>query len=494
LKILISIVLLAAAVTVNRYDRSATGANTSETILNTRSVNATTFGKLYSYYVDGAVYGQPLYVPGLAGHNVLYVATMNDKVYAFDADKNGPPLWMRNFTDEMAGVTPVPVADITNRNDLNVVGNAGIESTPVIDTVAGAIYVLARTKENGSYFQRLHKLDLKSGRELHPPVEIQANVQGVAFDPRAGNQRAALALVQGNIVIAWASHEDIKPYHGWVMAYDAVTLRQTAAFCTTPTGSLGGIWQSGRGPAVDSTGAIYFEVGNGSWDGTTNFGTSVLKLRIQNGQFKVEDSFTPPDYESLNQRDADLGSTGPLLIPGTKLLLCGNKTGELFLLDTGKLSHLMQSVQLKGGRILAGPVYWDGPTGPSIYQWGESDVLKAFHIQNNALDPTPFAAGSIASHGSPGGALTLSADGKKPGTGIVWGALTTGKSADHGNAAGVLRAFNAETLEELWNSETNPKRDRMGTLVKFVPPLVVEGRVYVPNYDNAIVVYGILHD
>jgi outer membrane protein assembly factor BamB len=126
---------------MNRYDRSATGANTSETILNTHSVNATGFGKLYSYYVDGAVYGQPLYV-----HNVLYVATMNDKVYAFDAEKSGPPLWMRNFTDEMAGVTPVPVADITNRNDLNVVGNAGIESTPVIDAAAGAIYVLARTK------------------------------------------------------------------------------------------------------------------------------------------------------------------------------------------------------------------------------------------------------------------------------------------------------------------------------------------------------------
>jgi hypothetical protein len=167
---------------------------------------------------------------------------------------------MRDFTDEMAGITPVPVADITNRNDLNVVGNVGIESTPVIDSQAGAIYVLARTKENGAYFQRLHKLDLKSGQELLPPVAIQANAHGIAFDPKAGNQRAALALVQGNIVIAWASHEDIKPYHGWVMAYDAATLRQTAVFCTTPTGSLGGIWQSGRGPAVDASGAIYFEV------------------------------------------------------------------------------------------------------------------------------------------------------------------------------------------------------------------------------------------
>jgi outer membrane protein assembly factor BamB len=183
-----------------------------------------------------------------------------------------------------------------------------------------------------------------------------------------------------------------------------------------------------------------------------------------------------------------------LLIPGTHLLLCGDKRGELFLLDTGKLSHLIQSVPLKGGRILAGPVYWDGPTGPSIYQWGESDFAKAFHLQNGALDPTPFAVATIASHGSPGGALTLSANGKEPGSGIVWATLTTGKSADHGNAAGVLRALNGETLEELWNSEANPKRDRLGTLVKFVPPLVVEGRVYVPNYDNAVVVYGVLHD
>ena len=206
-------------------------------------------------------------------------------------------------------------------------------------------------------------------------------------------------------MIAWASHEDIKPYHGWVMAYDAATLRRTAVFCTTPTGSLGGIWQSGRGPAIDASGAIYFEVGNGTWDGTSNFGMSVLKLRVENGQFKVEDHFTPPDYESLNQRDADVGSSGPLLIPGTNLILCGDKTGELFLLDTEKLGHLIQSVQLKGGRILAGPVYWDGPAGPSIYQWSESDVLKAFRFQGSALDPTPFASGSIASHGSPGGAL-----------------------------------------------------------------------------------------
>jgi hypothetical protein len=186
---------------------------------------------------------------------------------------------------------------------------------------------------------------------------------------------------------------------------DGVRRRDSAADCGLlhhTHGDFGRHLAIRARPRSRPTGAIYFEVGNGSWDGTSNFGTSVLKLRIQSGQFKVEDFFTPPDYEALNQRDIDLGSTGPLLIPGTNLLLCGDKRGELFLLDTGKLSHLIQSVPLKGGRILAGPVYWDGPTGPSIYQWGESDFAKAFHFQNGALDPTPFAVATIASHGSPG--------------------------------------------------------------------------------------------
>jgi len=241
---------LAAQLTVpmNRYDRFPTGASTKETALNSTNVNAANFGKLYSYYVDGAVYAQPLYMPALlisgqGTHNVVYVATMNDKMYAFDADRSGPPLWMRDFTNEIAGVTPVPIIDITNSNELNIVGNAGIEGTPVIDTSAEVIYLVARTKENGTYVQRLHKLDIKDGKDEAPPVTIEARVNSSArdavngvlhFDPRAGNQRSALALVEGRVVIAWASHEDIQPYQGWIMMYDAVTLKHTGALCTTP--------------------------------------------------------------------------------------------------------------------------------------------------------------------------------------------------------------------------------------------------------------------
>ena len=501
-----------APVVMNRYDAATTGANTHERILNAANVNAAGFGKLYSYYVDGAVYAQPLYLPSVsvAGtiHSVLYIATMNDKVYAFDADKPGPPLWMRDFTNELAGITPVPVSDVTGRNDLNIVGNVGIEGTPVIDLARGAMYVLVRTKEKGEYVQRLHMLDTSSGTDKLTPATIQAEVKSsakdarngvIAFDAKGGNQRPALVLVRGAVVIAWASHEDIRPYHGWLMAYDAATLKQVAAMCLTPDGADGGIWQSGRGPAADAEGHIFFEVGNGDWDGRRNFGTSVIKLTIGSTGFSVDDYFTPHDYRQLNERDADLGSTGPLLIPGTNLLLCGSKKGILYILDSrnlGKMtpedSGIIQALEVKGGRDLAGPAYWEGPAGPMIFLWTDADFLKAFRFNGHTLDPTFYAKGNIGSHGSPGGALTVSSDGKNPGTGIVWATLTNGKSADHGNAAGVLRAYDAESLKELWNSEELPKRDQLGTLVKFVPPLVVAGKVYAPNYDNAVLVYGLL--
>lgn len=510
-------------VLMNRYDAYTTGANTRESTLTAASVGGAAFGKLYSYYVDGAVFAQPLYVPGLriAGQlprSVVFIATTADKVYAFDADNPGPPLWLRDFTNELAGVTPVPIIDITNSNDENVVGTAGIIETPVIDAATNALYVVARTREaartrevvpnnpSPRYVQRLHRLDIRTGKDQLPPTAIEAAVQGSAkdavngllhFDPKAGNQRPALALVRGQVIIAWASHEDIQPYHGWVMAYDAVTLKQAAVFCVTPDGPMGGIWQSGRGPAVDAEGNIYFETGNGAFDGTRNFGSSLIKLTAGKAAFSLADFFTPHDFQALNDRDVDLGSTGPLLIPGTTLLLCGNKRGILYLIDSRHLGHItpadegiLQSVEVRGGRDLAGPAYWDGPSGPTIYLWTEADVLKAFRFAGGRLDPTPFAKGSAPSKGSPGGALTVSSDGKRPGTGVVWAMLTNGKSADQGNAPGILYAYDAETLHPLWNSEQKAKRDRLGTLVKFVPPLVVGGKVYAPNYDNAVNVYG----
>jgi outer membrane protein assembly factor BamB len=506
--ILVSALHAQFPVTMNRYDQAGTAADPREKILNPSNVNRAAFGKLYSYYVDGAVFAQPLYLPavpiaGRGSHNVLYVGTMNDKLYAFDADKPGPPLWMRSFVDELAGVTPVPVTDVTNNNDLNVVGNVGIEGTPVIDPSSNAIFLVARTRESGKYLQRIHKIDLRDGRDELPPVVIEATVPGangsVAFDPKAGNQRPALALANGAVIVAWASHEDIRPYHGWVIAYDAKTLRQRGAWCDTPDGADGGIWQSGRGPAIDSAGNIYFETGNGDFDGRRNFGTSLVKLKVGATGLELDDYFTPSDFQLLNDHDADLGSTGPMLIPGTNLLLAGSKKGILYLFDTAKLGHMtpnadgvLQSFAVNGGRIMAGPALWDGPSGKIVYLWCEADFLKGFRLNERSLETAPFVKGAIANHGSPGGALTVSSDGKQPRTGIVWATHTNNKSADHGNAPGVLRAFDAETLAEIWNSEQTPERDRLGTLVKFVPPLVVAGKVYIPSYDNAVHVYGTL--
>jgi hypothetical protein len=496
---------------VNRYDAATTSANLHETVLTPAAIKGH-FGKLYSYYVDGAVFAQPLYapaidVPGRGTHNVLYVATTNDRVYAFDADRAGPPLWMRNLTDEMAGITPVPVTDITNNNDLNVVGNVGIMGTPVIDRAMGALFLVARTRENGNHVQRLYKMALASGKDLTPPVVIDAAVKSAAkdavdgmlhFDPKGGNQRPGLVLVNGNVIVAWASHEDIRPYHGWVMAYNAATLKQAAVFCVSPDGTEGGIWQSGRGPAVDPSGAIYFETGNGSFNGKRDFGTSLMKLVLRGGSFEVADYFTPHDFEALNGRDVDLGSTGPMLFPGTNFMLGGSKRGVLYLFDTTKLGKLtpddtgvLQQVDNKGGRLLAGPAYWGTATSGKVYVWCEADFLKSYGFDGNRLSAEPLARGNVASKGSPGGALTVSADGNKPGTGIVWATLTINRSADHGNAPGVMRAYDADTLEELWHSEQQARHDRLGTLVKFTPPTVVNGRVYVPNYDNAVHVYGL---
>lgn len=501
------------SVTTNRYDNLGTGADLKEDILNIHNVNPAGFGKLFSYEVDGAVFAQPLYLSsvktaGRGVHNVVYMATMNDRVYAFDADTAGDPFWTRDFTNPAAGVTPVPITDITHDNNLNIVGNVGILGTPVIDKASHVMYFVARTKEKGAYVQRLHAIDVRNGQDRIAPVAIEAEVKGSApdaaggtlrFNPMMNNQRPALKLAHNMILIAWASHEDIRPYHGWIMAYDAKHLKQVAVFCTSPGGVDAGIWQSGRGAAVDKHGDVYYETGNGDWNGTTDFGESLLKLRVHRGRFDIVDYYTPADYKTRTDRDADFGSSGPMLIPGKNIVICGDKHGVLTLLNSQDLGELnaspqqhLQSLAINGGRVTNGPVWWKGPSGASLYIWGEADVLKAFRFSGGTLGSVPYAKGAAGSHGSPGGALTVSADGSKAGTGIVWAALTINRSADHGNAPGILRAFDAETLVELWNSEQNASRDRLGTLVKFVPPMVARGKVYAVTYDNRVNVYGVL--
>jgi len=502
----------------NRYDRQRTGANLRETTLTAANVNVNRFGKLYSYPVDGSVYAQPLYVTGvtIAGvlRNVLYVATMNDKVYAFDADSTSPtPLWKADFTSPPA-VTPVPITDIVPAN-LNVVGNVGIQSTPVIDRTAGTLYLVARTKENGEYVQRLHALDITTGRErTGSPVRISASVSGAAldstvdgagrrvitFDPKVQLQRAGLALSNGVVLIAWAAHEDVTPSHGWIVAYDASTLAQVDAIAIAPDDYLAGIWQGGRAPAIDASGNAYFATGNGKWDGVRNFGNSLLKFSVSRSGLTLLDYFTPGNEAQLNLDDDDLSGSGFTLLPGTNLLLGGGKEGVLYLLDANNLGHkvandtqIVQKIGVSGGHVMGGPVYWNSTTaGPLVYNWSEDDVLKAYQLSGGRLLTSPYGHGFAKSPGHPGGSLTVSANGSTANTGIVWASIPTSRDAKHGLAPGMLRAYNAETLEEIWTSELNATRDRTGTIMKFVPPVVANGKVFIPNHNNQVIVYGLL--
>jgi hypothetical protein len=495
----------------NRYDQARTGANLLETMLTTANVNGRQFGKLFAYPVDGSVYAQPLYVSGVTINgvqkNVLYIVTMNDRVYAFDADSSSPtPLWSRNFTNPPS-VTPVPITDIVGSN-LNVVGNVGIQSTPVIDRSTNTIYFVARTKENGEYVQRLHALNITTGASRPgSPMTITASAPGTAedaanglvtFDPKVQIQRAALALTNGVVIVSWAAHEDITPSHGWIMGFDASTLARVGAILLSPDGYLGGVWQGGRAPAIDSAGNAYIATGNGPWDGTKNFGDTLLKLQVSRTGLTIADYFTPANEATLNLADDDLSGSGFTLLPGN-LLLGGGKEGVLYLLNAAALGHkqtkdagVVQRMNVSGGHVMGGPVFWRAPSAPTVYNWSEEDVLKAYSFTNGHLSATPVQQGSVLSPGHPGGSLIVSANGSKAGTGIVWAHMNTSPDAKHGLSPGILRAFDAETLEELWNSELNSTRDRVGTLMKFVPPVVVNGRVYVPNHDNQVVVYGLL--
>src|SRR6266436_2018015 len=519
-------------IVTERYDQSRLGANLNETQLNTSNVNVSTFGKLWSYQVSGSVHAQPLYVqnvtiPGKGAHNVLYVVTMNDVVYAFDADSSSTtPLLSLDLTTQVAGSTPVPITDLVSPN-LNIVGNVGIESTPYIDLPSNTMYLVARTKEsastcgtvNGNYCQRLHALDITTFAEkLGGPVVIQGSVPGTGnasvggtliFDPKIHNQRSSLAFVNGQISIAWASHEDTGPYHGWVMSYNAANLQQTGIWCSSPDGFKAGIWMSGRGPAVDASGNVYYMVGNGDWNGTRNFGESMVKFGSTPGM-PLLDWFTPDSWSSLNAGDVDYGSSGPVLIPGTDLIAGAGKTSIFYVMHTGNLGHessgngqIVQSLANNGGGVYGGPGYWNrsAGAGPWMYVWSNGCVfLKAYHFNGATFDTGIVSESTIASPcGESGGVLTLSANGSTGGSGIIWSSMPLADNGDHGVHQGVLRAFNADDLtKELWNSRLNAARDDSGNWAKYSPPTVVNGRVYLASFpadgvsSAPLNVYGLL--
>lgn len=501
-----------ASVTTHHNDVSRTGQNLNETILNTSNVNVNQFGKLFACLVDGYIYAQPLYMAQVTVssvlHNVVYVATENNSVYAFDAD-NGAQLWHVNFG------TPVPSTDIASTyKDLTPV--IGITGTPVIDPVSSTIYLVGKTKDTSTntYHQSLHALDITSGAERPgSPAEIAASVPGtgsgstggsLAFQPLYQLNRPGLLLLNGVVYIAFGSHGDIGPYHGWVLAYDASTLAQIAAFNTTPNGSEGAIWQGGQGLVADADN-IYFMTGNGSFDvntGGTDYGDSVIKLSTSTG-LSVSDYFTPDNQNSLNQSDADLGSGGPILLPGTTSIVGGGKDGILRLINTAGMGEFnlglnadLQEFQATSGIIMIGPVYWDSPNhGPVVYLWGPGDHLKAFQFTNGSFQTTAISQSTMTSPAGNSNAapLSVSANGSTSGTGILWAALSFSGDSNQQTVSGILRAFDASNLlTELWDSKQNVARDDVGSYAKFVPPTVANGKVYLATFSNQLLVYGLL--
>ena len=490
-------------------DLARTGQNLNETVLTPANVNVNSFGRLFAYHVDGYFYTQPLYVagvsiPGKGTHNVVYIATQHDSVYAFDADSNQGnnvgPLWHVSFIDPPAGITTMPQSDL-GLDDFTQ-AEIGMTGTPVIDPTTGTLFVVAKTKETkgGStrYFQRLHALDISTGTEkFNGPVDIRASVPGtgtgsdgagnLAFDPLYEFQRPGLLLQNGVVYVAFASTGDIGPYHGWIIGYDAHTLQPVRAFNDTPNGYEGGIWMAGAAPSADAAGHIYCISGNGKFDadtGGTDFGDSFLKLTPSGGGLVVADYFTPYNQALLDATDGDLGSGGPVLLPASAgsdahpdlLIGCG-KQGIIYLLDRDQMgqynptdnSQIVQSVNLGNG-TLSTPAYFNN----WIYYLAVNDVLKAFSISNGLMSSFPVSRSNDRS-GFPGATPSISANGTDDA--IVW-VIQADAYATSGPA--ILRAYNATNLAEaLFSSSGAGSRDRLGPAQKFAVPTIVNGKVYV---------------
>ncbi len=491
------------------YDANVSGANLTETVLNASNVGSGSFGLLFRLPVDERVYAQPLYVPGVAisgmgTHNVLYVATMNDSVYAFDADVGGAPLWSVNLASLVGATAPI-WANFAIPN-FDPPGHLGILSTPAIDPNTNVMYVVACTLEGGTMAYRLHAIDITSGTEPYGPgVLITGSYSGVVLNPPYVLQRMSLVIVNGQVIFGFSGQQVEKPlnYDGWVMAYGETTLQQTGVFAPEVNGNLqGGIWQSGRPPAVDSSGYVYVFTGNsmgGGFNGVTDFSESALKLDSSNSLTLV-DYFTVGNWQHLDKKDLDLSSSGPLLIPGTGLLTGGGKTGYLYVLDSSDLGHwnandsqVVQKDYISAGEIHGGPVYWTGSTttgGPLLYDWGSTDVLKAYAFNGTTFATSPTMEGTYT-EALPGGFLAISANGNTPGSGVLW-ANTPGNKQVDPVLVPTLHAFNAENItQELWNSQINATRDGAGAFASNMPPMVANGKVYLANGSFQVLVYGL---
>ncbi len=522
----ISLYLCAAAsfaqvnVTTYHNDNARSGQNALETTLTPANVNSGQFGKLFSVAVDGYVYAQPLYLSGVAIgggiHNVLYVATEHDSVYAIDADSG--------VIYRQASLIPSGGTTVSSSIDLgcsDLVPEVGVTGTPVIDVTSGSLLLVSKAKVGGVVVQHLHSLDIGTLAEKSGgPVLIAATVPGTAADGNGttvsfralqGNQRAALLLENGHLVIGWGSHCDTGPFHGWVMSYVPGSLTQEAVFNTSPAGNDNSIWMSGAGIAADVPGNLYLATGNGSWNGSSDFGDSIVKLAPPaGGRFAVLDYFTPYNQAALSAGDVDQGSGGIVLLPtlpsGRQLLAQTGKDGNLFLLDQAGLGkycvtqtpacssgnpQVVQEISKATAGIYGAPAFWNG----NLYWSGVNDSIKAFSFNagNSGLLSSAPTSKSANSFGFP--ALTPSVSANGSNSGILWGLDSSayGSLCTNGSNCQVLYAYDASNLGVLlYTSAQAPNsRDVPGSAVKFTTPTIANGKVYVGS-QYAVSAYGLL--
>ena len=498
-----------------KNDLARTGQNLTESVLTLANVNATSFGLLRTLAADGKVDAQPLYLAALtvqgAAHNVVFVATESDSVYAYDSD-TGTLLWHVSLLASGETVNDLPAS-----NCQQVAPTIGITSTPVIDRGAGAhgiIYLIAMSRAGGSgaYHQRLHALDVTTGAELlGGPVDIAATYPTLggttSFDAAQYAERAALLLLNGTLYTSWTSHCDEPPYTGWIIAYSASTLAQSAVFNVAPnSGGVGpSIWMSGGGPAADSAGNIYLLTANGAFETSLDangfptgqdYGNSFLKISTAGGSLRVADYFTMYNEVAESSSDEDLGSGGGMLLPDLTdssntvrhLIIGAGKDGNIYVVNRDSMGKFnpagnqqiwqQVSAALPSG-VWSTPAYFNG----TVYYGDSGDTLKAFSISNAKLAGVPQSQSSTQ-FVYPGTAPSVSANGAS--SAIIW-------AHENSNPA-VLHAYDAANLaHEIYNSnQAANNRDQFGTGNKYITPTVVGGKVFVGT-TAGVAVFGLLH-
>ena len=487
-------------VVTQHYDNARTGQNVNETLLTPANVRKASFGYRFSQPVDGYIVGQPLYltnvvVPNQGTHNVVYVATLNDSVYAFDADSNlGPnatPLWQVNFTNPAGGITTASGAFLPCQG-VTAYTQSGIVSAPVIDPATGTMYVVAKTNENGTVYHRLHALDVASGAEkFTAPVAIGGSFiatggTSVPFNSLHAMNRPALLLNHGIVYIAFGSNGCNDSAHGWVLAYDATSVLPVGIYNTSPLKGLASIWQS-SGPAADADGNVYVSTGEAAFDanlGGQNFGSSILKLTQASGTLTLTDYFTPHDQVMISANDLDLSASGLLVLPdqpsaSSHVLVASGKQGTVYLLNRDNMGHYnavsdlqtLQEFPSTVGAMFSSPVYWNN----TVYFSGDAHPISAYTLNNGILQ-TPPAAQSITMAGAH--APIISANGNA--NGLLW--VIGGQS---------LFAFDAVSLKQLYNSGLAGTRDLLPPQPHYSTQIVANGKVYVGTQTN-LMVYGLL--